>query len=128
MLVSTYELIGDGLCKKISRIITPDHKDAYMVLHENGANMHSFICISDDAVFLDIIGPPYNDTDRKCTYYADSVSYQPIVNHIDTPLEKYSEYKLPDGRVFPLDIVQLVKITPIDIDYTCHTERYEPIS
>jgi hypothetical protein len=100
-----------------------------MVLHKQGPTMHSFICLSDDAVFLDIIGPPYNDTDRKCTYYTDSVSYQPVTeqNHTQVP-EKYSEYRLPSGRVFPLDIVQLVKITPVDMDYTCHTERYGPIS
>jgi hypothetical protein len=126
LLVSTYEEVGDGVCKKISRIITADHKQSFFILQKGGPTMHSFICLSEDAVFLDIIGLPYNDTDRKCTYYSDSTNKTPVTRE-DTQ-QKYSEYRHPDGRVFPLDMVELVKITPIDIDYPCHTARYEFIS
>lgn len=34
-------------------------------------NLHSFRAESDLAAFLDIIGPPYDDTNRVCSYYAE---------------------------------------------------------
>jgi hypothetical protein len=92
-----------------------------MKLTKDGPTLHSFVCVSEEAVFIDIIGPPYNDDDRKCTYFSESISqYQESLTQ-----QKYKVHTLEDGREIPLDITQLVKIEPNEIEYNCHTLTYE---
>lgn len=86
-LVSSYEFVRDGnnnitkttddgkkIVKtyKSTRIINGGTPNTVMILKPtSGPTLHSFRCISKTAVFMDILGPPYNDTDRNCTYYED---------------------------------------------------------
>ncbi|KAJ3206754.1 hypothetical protein HDU67_007958 [Dinochytrium kinnereticum] len=56
----------------IDGVITDDSPDSLLIIRPGGGpNMHSFTAVSDHVVLLDIIGPPYNDVDRLCTYYKE---------------------------------------------------------
>ncbi|KAJ3216389.1 hypothetical protein HDU67_009524 [Dinochytrium kinnereticum] len=57
---------------EIDRIITGGGPDSLLVINpKSGPNLHSFTATSDHVVMLDIIGPPYNDDDRPCTYFRE---------------------------------------------------------
>ncbi|KAJ3099531.1 hypothetical protein HDU97_002974 [Phlyctochytrium planicorne] len=57
---------------EVDRVIAGGGPDSLLVIDPAaGANLHSFTAMSDNVVMLDIIGPPYNDIDRHCTYFRE---------------------------------------------------------
>ncbi|RKO91594.1 hypothetical protein BDK51DRAFT_30841 [Blyttiomyces helicus] len=55
-----------------TRTIPSTSPDSLLVIRpDGGPNMHSFTAASPEVMILDVIGPPYNLTDRPCTYYRE---------------------------------------------------------
>ncbi|KAH6559727.1 hypothetical protein BASA83_007447 [Batrachochytrium salamandrivorans] len=55
----------------MNKIVSADSPDSLLTINPiSGPNMHSFTAVSDHAVFIDILGPPYNN-DRVCTYFRE---------------------------------------------------------
>ena len=71
ILLSQYQVINQETkkYKKISRIL--EGPSEMIVLEEGSWTMHKFLILSEEAVVLDIIGPPYDDYERKCSYFQD---------------------------------------------------------
>lgn len=122
--------------------MTPSSPYSGMVLNSSsGPNMHSFICLSKKVIFMDIIGPPYNDSERSCIYYdqvpndqldisIDDLAVQEKENQNGSSNNKFkdiSSITLDTGEKVLLDVVTLVDITPVDIEYHCHSEIYKPL-
>ncbi|KAJ1555831.1 hypothetical protein HK405_012126, partial [Cladochytrium tenue] len=53
---------------------------------DSGPSLHSFTAASDVVVILDLLGPPYHDQLRPCTYFADPLPLLPTGTLSDTPL------------------------------------------
>ncbi|KAJ3105239.1 hypothetical protein HDU96_008652 [Phlyctochytrium bullatum] len=67
-------------------VITHDSPDSLLIIRpEGGPNMHTFTAVSDYVVLLDIIGPPYNDAERPCTYYRE-IPFPTTLPAFDSPL------------------------------------------
>ena len=138
-------------CKKITRIITPDSPHSASVLKPSGPTIHSFRALSDhtihsfralsdQVVFLDIIGPPYDDGDRNCTYYTDVSESEPFSDTLLPPslLSASSSssnaescrskltHTLSNGAVLNLDTDVTVWIYKANIVYDCFSKHYEP--
>jgi len=127
-------------CKKITRIITPDSPHSASVLKPSGPTIHSFRALSDQVVFLDIIGPPYDDGDRNCTYYTDVSESEPFSDTLLPPslLSASSSssnaescrskltHTLSNGAVLNLDTDVTVWIYKANIVYECFSKHYEP--
>ena len=80
LLLSQYQEINKETrkYKKISRIV---HAPSEMMVLENGSwSMHKFLILSDEAVVLDVIGPPYDDNENKCSYFEDQSEFIPEEN------------------------------------------------
>lgn len=105
--------------------------------------MHSFRSLSDRVIFLDIIGPPYDEEDRNCKYYTDVAEQAPLPasNNTLPPLlstsgndstSSSSAYRagnyhtLENGAVLPLDTEVEAWIIKSDIVYECFSKHYEP--
>ncbi|KAI8849592.1 hypothetical protein BC829DRAFT_391163 [Chytridium lagenaria] len=74
---------GVGRLAKVSMdgVISSDSPDSLLIIRpDGGPNMHSFTAVSDYVVLLDIIGPPYNEDDRPCTYYKEVPLPHPYTN------------------------------------------------
>ncbi|KAJ3405150.1 hypothetical protein HDV05_006729 [Chytridiales sp. JEL 0842] len=57
----------------LDTVIHANTPESLLRIHENhGPNLHTFTALSDSAVILDIIGPPYEDSERPCTYFHES--------------------------------------------------------
>ena len=57
---------------KENRIINHTDADSLMIIHKSDpSEMHSLTAFSDHVVFLDILGPPYDETKRPCKYFAE---------------------------------------------------------
>ena len=102
------------IAKKISRVITPKSLYSGLKLDSQRRNLHSFYCISDEAIFMDIIGPPYNETDRTCTYYRDTS---------DMVGEEMIEI---DGRKVVLNTFANVELEKVEMDYSVFSTIYQP--
>ncbi|KAL2918780.1 hypothetical protein HK105_201614 [Polyrhizophydium stewartii] len=60
-----------------ARVISANSPDSLLTISPaSGPNMHSFTAVSDFVVFVDILGPPYNEN-RLCTYYSEIASLAP---------------------------------------------------
>ncbi|KAJ3306877.1 hypothetical protein HDV03_003914 [Kappamyces sp. JEL0829] len=144
LLLSTYEYVMENdspvekydtltgqllrKCKKLTRIITPQSPWSTSVLKRGGPTLHSFKALSEQVVFLDIIGPPYNDEERNCTYFKDCGSERKTACSIPVPdlvCESSSSGELfltpPDSAD-----ISFTWITPIDFEYQCFAKPYTP--
>jgi len=86
-LLSSYEFVLDAEGKPVqafsrglrsfktrrtTQTIRAGSKNDILTIKPNtGHGLHSFKCVSDTAIFMDVLGPPYNETDRNCTYYEE---------------------------------------------------------
>ncbi|KAJ3187070.1 hypothetical protein HDU85_007108 [Gaertneriomyces sp. JEL0708] len=58
----------------MNRVVSATMPESLLIIRpDRGPNIHSFTAVSDEVVLLDIIGPPYNDGDRPCTYFRESI-------------------------------------------------------
>ncbi|KAJ3260015.1 hypothetical protein HK103_001525 [Boothiomyces macroporosus] len=123
MLVNSYEVISNDpiIAKKISRVITPKSLYSGLKLDSQKNNLHSFYCISDEAIFMDIIGPPYNETDRTCTYYQE-VGEQSFQGSQTNLLPE--EYDL-GGKKILLNCYTQVELGKVDMDYNVFSTIYQ---
>lgn len=93
--------------------------------------MHSFRALSEKVVFLDIIGPPYNDDERNCTYYSDMTeipgsSIQPVCIDESISIDSLEKLTLENGVAIPVNADTIVWILEDDIEYECFSKYYEP--
>ncbi|KAJ3273938.1 hypothetical protein HDV01_003769 [Terramyces sp. JEL0728] len=106
------------MARKISRVITPKSLYSGLKLDSQRMNLHSFYCLSDEAVFMDIIGPPYNETDRTCTYYEESglaaCTEQNQVEQIEL-----------DGKKIILNTYSEVRLGKVELDYNVFSTIYQ---
>lgn len=89
----------------------------------NGPTLHRFIGLSSRVIFIDIIGPPYDDENRHCTYYED-LSEIPSESHVS---KSSSDSFDLNGVNLPLNVCSEVYIRPANIDFVCKTKLYEHI-
>ncbi|KAI8844843.1 hypothetical protein BC829DRAFT_400148 [Chytridium lagenaria] len=69
---TTTKAMGRYARVEVDRVITGGGPDSLLVIDpRKGPNLHCFTAVSDHVVMLDIIGPPYNDDDRPCTYFRE---------------------------------------------------------
>ncbi|KAI9332022.1 hypothetical protein DFJ73DRAFT_856293 [Zopfochytrium polystomum] len=69
---SSRPLPSPGRVARISknRIVSANSGDSLLTIFpDHGPNLHSFTAASDYVVVLDLLGPPYNEVDRPCTYF-----------------------------------------------------------
>jgi hypothetical protein len=150
LLLSSYELIeSDGKqlkAKKITKIITPDMEDSFMILSpDQGPTMHRFVSLEENTVFLDIIGPPYNDEDRGCTYYEDesenntktangSIKNFDILAQDSFDVKRFGFHSIDsghfdlNGNIIPLNTTTIVNLSVLNVEYICKTTLYEPLA
>jgi hypothetical protein len=51
------------------KVISSESPDSLMrIFSDSGPSLHAFECVSDYAVIVDVLGPPYGE-DRCCKYY-----------------------------------------------------------
>lgn len=126
-------------CKKMTRIITKASPFAISVLKPTGPNMHSFRALSDKVIFLDIIGPPYDEGERNCTYYTDLAEEAQSNNNTQPPLlsagssmsststtQGEKHHTLENGAILPLDTEVETWIIRTDLVYECFSKHYPP--
>lgn len=53
----------------INDVVTPS-TPTHVTFPDQGGNVHAFTAL-EPSVLLDVIVPPYNDTDRQCTYFEE---------------------------------------------------------
>lgn len=88
------------------------------ICHSSGPTLHAFECVSDYAVILDVLGPPYGE-DRGCKYYKTKEgSSKTIDDRNIVTLEEYNhededvvEYTYTGEKVAP----SLFRKTAVDI-------------
>ncbi|KAJ3318186.1 hypothetical protein HDV06_000773 [Boothiomyces sp. JEL0866] len=124
MLVNSYEIISHDpiIAKKISRVITPKSLYSGLKLDSQRMNLHSFYCISDEAIFMDIIGPPYNDTDRTCTYYQDKLLVEQLQGSQTNLVPE--EFELA-GKTVLLNTYSTVELEKVELDYNVFSTVYQ---
>ena len=130
-------------CKKMTHIITPTSPFHTSVLKPTGPTMHSFRSLSDRVIFLDIIGPPYDEEDRNCNYYTDVAEQAPLPapnntlppllsangndsNSSSSAYQAGKHHTLENGAVLPLDTEVEAWIIKSDIVYECFSKHYDP--
>ncbi|KAJ3204618.1 hypothetical protein HDU83_005917 [Entophlyctis luteolus] len=76
------KVLRDTICRATSSIVNPfDHpsdsdsnQTIFKIYPSDGPNLHSFTAVSDFAVILDVVGPPYLHGEREVTYYTEIAS------------------------------------------------------
>ncbi|KAI9310781.1 hypothetical protein DFJ73DRAFT_771397 [Zopfochytrium polystomum] len=71
-----------------NRIISANTPESLLTIRfGSGPNLHSFSAHSDVVVILDLLGPPYDDDLRPCTYFGEPLSVSSIGKERELPGE-----------------------------------------
>ncbi|KAK3779738.1 hypothetical protein RRG08_035877 [Elysia crispata] len=85
--------------KRNQDVILAD-SDNCCILSPSEGNFHEIKPLTDVAAFLDVLAPPYNNTDRDCSYYKEL----PVQCHIQKDIQWLAEVSQP--RSYWCDVIQ----------------------